>query len=264
MENIRVALFQMDLVWENPDANRKKIADWMVELPEGVDMVVLPEMFTTGFSLVAEGKAERGGAETLAWMQGLAQKHAVVMVGSVMVEVNGQYLNRQWVVDGNGPVMHYDKRHLFRMAGEHDVFTAGSQIGTFKLKGWRICPLICYDLRFPVWSRNQLAREGGLQYDLLLYVANWPERRSLHWRTLLQARAIENQAYVLGVNRVGEDGNGLAYSGDTSVFDPLGVALATAAIKEQVIVLELDAKVLTEYRQKFPAWKDADGFALKD
>lgn len=263
MENIRVALFQMDLVWENPDANRAKIAQWVVELPEGVDMVVLPEMFTTGFSMVPGGKAEKDGAQTLAWMRQLAQQHGVTLLGSVMVEENGQYLNRQLVVNGNGLVMQYDKRHLFRMAGEHEVFTAGSEIGTFELKGWRICPLICYDLRFPVWSRNQLMKEGGLHYDVLLYVANWPERRSAHWKALLQARAIENQSYVLGVNRVGEDGNGIAYSGDTSVFDPLGVALATAAYKEQVILLELDAKVLTEYRQKFPAWMDADGFVLE-
>lgn len=264
MENLRIALLQVDLVWENAPANRQRLQNWLSDLPANVDLAILPEMFTTGFSLKPEGIAENGAGETLAWMQTEAQKNGLVLAGSVMVEEDGQFYNRMLVVNGDGLVIQYDKRHLFRMAGEHEIYAAGSQKGVFELKGWRICPLICYDLRFPVWSRNQLAKADGLQYDLLFYVANWPERRAAHWRALLQARAIENQAFVAGVNRVGEDGNGLVYSGDTAIFDPLGVALATGAYREQAIVVELDAKVLADYREKFPAWMDADRFDLKD
>lgn len=262
METLNIYLYQMDIVWENPAQNRAKIELWLAGIGRKVDLVVLPEMFTTGFSMIPQGKAEKGGAETIGWLQKLAANYQITLTGSLIVEEDGHYYNRLVVVDASGLIYQYDKRHLFRMAGEDKVYAAGSEIGVFTLKGWRICPLICYDLRFPVWSRNRLKEEGKLQYDLLLYVANWPERRAHHWKSLLVARAIENQAWVAGVNRVGKDGNDIQYSGDSVVLDPLGVTVSAGSQQENTLFAALDPAALREYREKFPAWMDGDAFSL--
>ncbi|MFN8394344.1 MAG: amidohydrolase [Bacteroidia bacterium] len=260
---LRVCLVQMDLAWENPQENWSRAAN-MLHGQEGKhDLIILPEMFSTGFTMKPQGIAEPAAdGDTLAWMQHLANKMDAVVVGSVVVEEAGGYYNRLMVVNHAGLVLKYDKRHLFRMAGEHEVYRAGAELQVFSLNGWRICPMVCYDLRFPVWSRNGMNPEGRMWYDLLLYVANWPERRVAHWKALLQARAIENQAYVAGVNRAGTDGNEIDYSGDSLLFAALGQQLGHGGREATLITAELDWDSLAAYREKFPAWADADQFEL--
>lgn len=202
--------------------------------------------------------AEHMEGPTVAWMQETACKHQAVITGSLIITENGKYYNRLVWMRPDGTLEYYDKKHLFRMAGEDGIYAAGSKKLLVTLKGWNICPLVCYDLRFPVWSRNT-----GNQYDLLLYVANWPEPRSLAWRTLLQARAIENLAYVVGVNRVGQDGNGIPYSGDSSVIDPKGQILFSSSRLECMPSFTLSKQELFNFRQKFPAHLDADDFEVR-
>lgn len=225
-------------------------------------MVILPEMFTTGFTMLPEGKAEEMEGATQTWMQTLAAELDAVVVGSLIVEENGQFFNRLLAVGPEGLLTRYDKRHLFRMAGEDENYASGQQSSVFEVKGWRINPLVCYDLRFPVWSRNTSSELPRLNYDVLLYVANWPEVRVSHWKTLLKARAIENQAYCLGVNRVGTDGNGVVYSGDSAAIDYMGTVLATATREAKLLNVSLDWKGLERYREKFPVWQDADPFRI--
>ncbi len=261
--SLRICLVQMDLAWENPQLNWSKASNLLRDEVGKHDLIILPEMFTTGFSmkpaLLAES-AEDG--DTLAWMQFHAAKLGAIVVGSLIVEEDGKYYNRLMVVGQEGLVLKYDKRHLFRMSGENEVYAAGDELPVFSLNGWRICPMICYDLRFPVWSRNGMNPEGRMWYDLLLYVANWPERRVAHWKALLQARAIENQVWVAGVNRVGTDGNDIVYSGDSMIVDALGTIAAHEVGKEVLLTATLDWNALAEYREKFPAWADADRFEL--
>jgi predicted amidohydrolase len=260
--DLKVALLQFDIAWEDPQANWNRIAQ-LLQGQEGLhDLIVLPEMFSTGFTMKPQGLAEAPGGDSEGFMRFLAGKTGAIIMGSLIVEEEGKFFNRLLVVGNEGPVLQYDKRHLFRMAGEHETYTAGAELNVFSLKGWRICPLICYDLRFPVWSRNGAAGEGRLWYDALVYVANWPERRAAHWRALLQARAIENQAWVLGLNRVGTDGNGISYSGDSSLIDALGNIVAHSAGEERLLTATLVWSELAEYREKFPAWRDADQFNL--
>lgn len=263
--DLRVCLVQVDLEWENPNHNWNKIGQLLAGQEGLHDVVILPEMFSTGFTMVARKNSELAeDSDTQAWMQFMASKLNAVIMGSIIVEEAGKYYNRLLVVSHEGLVLKYDKRHLFRMAGEHETFAAGSELQVFALNGWRICPMICYDLRFPVWSRNGKDDAGEVWYDLLVYVANWPERRVAHWKALLLARAIENQAFVAGVNRVGIDGNDIVYSGDSMLIDALGTIVAHSEREETLLTSTLKWEDLASYRERFPALADADRFELFD
>lgn len=222
------------------------------------DIAVLPETFTTGFTMDAERLADTMDGPTVDAVKGWAKKYRMAVAGSFIVKDGGKYFNRAFFITPEGEEHYYDKRHLFRMAGEDEHFAAGDKRLIVHYKGWNICLQVCYDLRFPVWSRNQ-----GNEYDLLIYVANWPETRKRAWKTLLSARAIENMAYVCGVNRVGIDGKGFVYRGDSMVFSPKGKKLADAGKREEITrTCTLSRTNLDELRSKFPAWKDADAFTL--
>jgi predicted amidohydrolase len=227
-------------------------------LNQPTDLIILPEMFTTGFSMDAAALAEPLEGPTLAWLTKQAEQYRAVITGSYMVQVGENYFNRLIWMQPDGTYQHYDKHHLFRLAGETEVFTPGQNKVILTLKGWRICPLICYDLRFPVWSRNR-----HYEYDVLLYVANWPETRRLAWQNLLAARAIENQSYVIGINRVGEDGNHITYTGDSGVYEATGQNIWQHSNEEIIHSLTLDKIKLEAYRKAFPADLDADDFVLK-
>jgi predicted amidohydrolase len=259
-ESLYITIIQPDIIWEDKANN----LDYYLELIDNIkgtkEIVVLPEMFSTGFSMAPERLGERMDGETVSWMREVAAKHRIILTGSLIIEDQGQYYNRLIWMQPDGFYSFYDKRHLFGYAEEDGHYTAGSKKLITQVKGWRICPLVCYDLRFPVWARNV---PGG-EYDVLLYVANWPQRRSLAWRTLLQARAIENQAYCIGVNRIGEDGKGITYSGDSSVFDPLGEMLWQETDKESVYTVELSRQKLEETRNHFPFLRDADKFLISE
>lgn len=266
MQPLTISLIQGDTRWHDAAANRDYYGARIRALAPGSDLIVLPETFASGFTNEVAVAAERLPGETLAWAQQLAAETGAVITGSLVVEEQGRYFNRLiWAAPG-APLRHYDKRHLFRMAREHDRFEAGRERAVFELRGWRVLPQVCYDLRFPVWARNRrdAGAAGGMEYDLLLYVANWPSPRRQAWRTLLKARAIENLSYAIGVNRVGTDGNGLTYSGDSGVIDPLGEALVELGAVEQAATLTLDPAPLLAHRQRFPAWMDADRFSIDD
>lgn len=260
MENLRLCMVQMDIAWEDAPANRDLIERMMEGQAGKHDLVVLPEMFSTGFTMDASAVAEPPAGTTENWMQRVATEWDAVVMGSIVVEENGNYYNRLLVVHKGGTALHYDKRHLFRMAGEDEVYTAGVDIQAFTVRGWRVLPLVCYDLRFPVWGRNKMKEDGKLFYDLAVYVANWPERRINHWKALLVARAIENQSYIAGLNRVGVDGKDIAYSGDSGIYDPLGTPIRTAAMQPGLLTATLDWQHISDYRHRFPAWADADLF----
>ncbi|MFD3001385.1 amidohydrolase [Pontibacter toksunensis] len=255
--DLRITIVQTALHWQDAEKNRRMFSVKLTDAAPQTDLIVLPEMFTTGFSMEAEALAEEAAGPTLIWMQQEAKKHQAVITGSVMVKENGYYFNRLYWVRPDGSYTKYNKKHLFRMAKEHHTYTAGGEKIVVKLNGWNICPLVCYDLRFPVWSRNV-----SNSYDLLLYVANWPQIRSLAWRSLLQARAIENVAYVAGVNRVGTDGNSHPYSGDSAIIHPKGHHLLQTNQIEGIHTLSLSKQELTDFREAFPAHLDADAFRL--
>lgn len=260
MGTLRVTLVQQPLVWGEPAANRERFGELLSPLAGSTDLVVLPETFTTGFSMEVERLGEPAGGPTSVWLADLAQELDAAIVGSVITAEGGRYYNRLlWAEPGGVPLRHYDKRHLFRMGREHRHFTPGTAAWSVSWRGFSVCPLVCYDLRFPVFSR----RRAALDYELLLYVANWPAPRALAWRTLLSARAIENQAYVVGVNRVGADGQGIAHAGDSAAIDYLGQPLADLAGEPALATVELDAAPLAAFRQKFPAHLDADRFTLE-
>lgn len=261
MHDLRVSLIQGDTLWRDPAANREMYAALARPLAGATDLVILPETFTSGFSNEAIAEAETMDGPSVAWMRALAVELGAVVTGSVQIRAGGGVYNRLLWAGPDGTVQHYDKRHLFRMAGEHERYAAGSERLLVDLQGWRVCPLVCYDLRFPVFCRNRF--DGGrFDYDLLLFVANWPAPRREHWRTLLRARAIENLAFVAAVNRVGTDGNGLNYAGDSAVVDFLGQPLAELALTPGVVTARLPAQALAEHRQRFPAQLDADRFAI--
>jgi len=260
MTRLRVTLVQQPLVWAEPAANRERFAALLEPLAGATDLVVLPETFTTGFSMEVERLGEASGGPTYVWLGDLAQELDAAITGSVITADGGRYYNRLlWAEPGGAAPRHYDKRHLFRMGREHQHFAAGTRAWTVPWRGFNVCPLVCYDLRFPVFSR----RRAGLDYQLLLYVANWPAPRALAWRTLLRARAIENQAYVVGVNRVGNDGHGIGHAGDSAAIDYLGQPLAELGAEPAVVTVELDAARLAAFREKFPAHLDADRFTLE-
>lgn len=253
MQDLNVTLIQADLHWEKIEANLEMFDARIDAIAEPCDLIVLPEMFSTGFSMSAEALAEPMSGKAVAWMQAKARATKTVITGSLIIVQSGNYYNRLVWARPDGSLATYDKKHLFRYAGEESVYTAGSERITMDLNGWRVRPFICYDLRFPIWCRNL-----DLVYDLALFVANWPARRSAHWRKLLVARAIENQSYVLGVNRVGIDGNGHAYDGASAIINPLGEALFDAEDKAVTQAATLSSRQLVDYRKAFPAWKDAD------
>jgi len=256
--NLSITIIQTELVWEQTDRNLDHFKIKIDEISHDTDLVILPEMFTTGFSMQPERLAEPTDGKTLKWMQSVAAEKNVTLTGSLIIRENNNYYNRLFVVPPEGDYKIYDKRHLFRMGEENKHYTAGDKKVIFNLGNWRILPLICYDLRFPVWSRNHN------DYDLALYIANWPEVRRYVWRSLLIARALENQVYVAGVNRIGRDGNDLTYSGDSMVIDPRGNILSTTEPhKESVETLLLSLDELNRFREKFPVGKDADEFVIK-
>lgn len=256
MPDLKLALVQTPLVWHDREANLGHF-DTLLAQAAGADLIVLPEMFTTGFSTDSARLAEPEEGPTTQWLRSRAHQLNAVITGSVIIRAaDGSYRNRLLWAQPDGEVEHYDKRHLFRMAGEHQHYTAGEQQAVFTLKDWNIRPLVCYDLRFPVWSRD------GQHTDLLLYTANWPGARRLHWNRLLPARAIENLCYVAAVNRIGVDGKGFAYTGDSQVLDFQGESLLSAGEADGVFTATLSKTELMAYRQRFPAYLDADGFNL--
>ncbi len=255
---LRVTLVQQPLSWQNPAANRERLESLVLPLAGKTDLVLLPETFTTGFSMEVKRIGETAGGPTSAWLQRLSKQLDAVVAGSVITEQGGNYFNRLLWASPAGELRHYDKRHLFRMGHEHEHFTPGGPPWSLEWRGLRICPLVCYDLRFPVFSR----RRPGLEYDVLVYVANWPAARAYAWTQLLRARAIENQAFVIGVNRVGADGVGVEHSGDSVVNDFLGKPLAELGAAATVVTVELDGTALKAFRERFPAHLDADRFTL--
>lgn len=263
MDDLRVSLVQGDTRWHDPAGNRDYYAGLMAPLAGQTDLVLLPETFTSGFSNEALAEAETMDGPTVAWLREQAARLGAVVTGSVQVREGGGVYNRMLWATPEGGLSFYDKRHLFRMAREHERYAAGKVAITVELKGWRVRPLVCYDLRFPVFIRNRF-EAGRFDYDLLLFVANWPAPRRHAWRTLLRARAIENLAYVAAVNRVGTDGNGIAYSGDSAAIDFLGMDLADLDDQAQVRTVVLSAGALAAHRERFPAQLDADWFTLLD
>lgn len=257
MMPLRVALVQSILHWEQPEANRKHFEQVIQKIDQEVDIVVLPEMFTTGFTMNTS-LAEPMNGPTLNWIQQIAQTHNHCIVGSLMIAENGLFYNRLIFVFQDGTYAYYDKRHLFSLANEQLHFAAGTAQKIVTCNGWKIALNICYDLRFPVWLR----RTPNFSYDILLLVANWPQKRVGHWKALLQARAIENQSYVLGVNRVGIDGNDFIYSGDSGVISPQGIWLNQPDDVDKVIYTTLNSNELNAWRDAFPAANDADSFSL--
>ena len=259
MPTLDVTIVQADLCWHDAPANRGQF-DRMIDDIEGrSDLIVLPEMFTTGFSMDAPALAESMDGETVSWMIDRARDVQAAICGSVIISDGPDYLNRFICAKPDGSIITYDKRHLFRLADEHNHYTQGNSIQVFELNGFRICPMICYDLRFPAWSRNR----NGNSYDLLLYVANWPSRRHNAWATLLRARAIENLSFLAGVNRVGQDGNDLPYIGGSAIIDYLGNDLADLGDKPGAATASLDLESLQKFRDRFAFHKDADSFDLE-
>jgi omega-amidase len=256
-QNLKIAAIQTDLVWENPAANLLQLGEKLASIHKPVDLILLPEMFATGFTMQPQLFAAKMNGEEVKWMQQWAKAKKAVLCGSLAVEENGRYYNRLFWVNPNGAIQTYDKRHLFSLSNEQEQYTAGEERLIVEYKGWKICPLICYDLRFPVWSRNTE------EYDLLLYVANWPERRNYAWQSLLIARAIENQCYVAAVNRVGKDAHDVAHSGDTMFVDAMGVVLQHAEYMQAIVYAELDKGELQKVRSGLPFLKDGDAFEIR-
>jgi predicted amidohydrolase len=260
-DKLSVTLIQTALHWEDKAANLAMLEQKINSITEKTHVVVLPEMFSTGFSMKPEVLAETMDGETVAWMKRIAAEKRVILTGSVIIKEEGAYYNRLIWMLPNGQYGFYNKRHLFAYAGEDQHYTGGDQRFIASVNGWKIKLIVCYDLRFPVWARQQYTEEG-FEYDVLICVANWPERRNTAWKTLLQARAIENQCYVVGVNRVGKDGNDIYHSGDSMVVDALGEILYHKAHDEDIVTITLEKEALQAVREKLPFWKDADQFDL--
>ncbi len=261
--DLRVSLVQGDTRWHDPAGNRDHYAGLIHSLRGITDLVILPETFTSGFSNDAIAAAEDMQGETVAWMREQARALDAAVTGSVQLRVGDAVFNRLLFATPDGEVRHYDKRHLFTFAREDERYAAGRDRLVVEWRGWRICPLVCYDLRFPAFSRNRWdATRDAPEFDLLLYVANWPDARAYAWQTLLRARAIENVCYVAGVNRVGEDGNGLRYAGDSAVIDFLGTPVSECTERELVVTTTLQAKELAAFRGRFTALQDGDAFAM--
>jgi omega-amidase len=255
----RVTLVQQPLAWQDPAANRARFADVLVPVRGTTDLVVLPEMFTSGFTMQPEQFSEPADGDTRAWLLAQAKLLNAAIGGSVAVNDRGRYFNRFMLATPDGDFYAYDKRHLFRMAGEHRHYSPGGHALIVEFRGLRLCPLVCYDLRFPVWSR----RRPELDYDLVVYAANWPAARRHAWQSLLRARAIENQAYCVGVNRIGDDGHGIAHLGDSVALDFMGMPLLELGNEARVATVPIDPEAARGWRDKFPAHLDADAFSLE-
>ena len=272
MSTLAVTLVQSFLSWEDKLQNLRMFEEKIDAISAKTEVIILPEMFSTGFSMKPKLLAENMNGDTVQWMKRVSREKKVVLTGSIIIEENGKYFNRLIWMLPNGQYGTYDKRHRFAFAGEHEEYSAGTRRLIASVKGWKINLQVCYDLRFPVWARQQAKasdieehsgkQSGDLEYDLLIYVANWPEKRSHAWKTLLQARAIENQCYVIGVNRVGNDGNGINHSGDSMIVDPLGAVVYHKAKEEEVFTMELEKNKVDEVRSHFPFWRDADDFNI--
>lgn len=261
MQSLTISLVQSDIHWEDKNRNLLHFTEIIEQLPRESQVVVLPEMFSTGFSMQPEKLSEPMDGFTVQWLQQMAGKHKKIITGSLIIQENDQFFNRLiWMLpDGN--FYHYDKRHLFAYASEHEHYTAGNKKLIVQVNGWKICLQICYDLRFPVWARqNKTGKEG--YYDMLIYVANWPGKRRLAWETLLQARAIENQCYVIGVNRIGNDGNDIYHSGNSRLVDPLGDIIWQQSDTPEVFTYTFHKEELEGVRKQFPFLNDADPFLL--
>lgn len=255
--SLRISLVQSKLIWGNVEENLNNFTQLLAPLKEKTDLIVLPEMFTSGFLMEGKQEIAKKASESLGWMHDQAGELNAILLGSMIVEEDGQFYNRIYCVDGKNVLGSYDKRHLYRMGEEHLHFVQGQERIVFNIGKWRICPLVCYDLRFPVWSRN------NNDYDLLLFVANWPQTRTNIWDTLLRARAIENQSYVAGVNRIGTDGTGLGHAGGSVLIDAKGRIMAKCVDhQEEIITMELSLSKLTQFREKFPVHLDADSFQI--
>ncbi len=282
MAPLSITTIQTNIAWENKAANLQILENKINDLEEKTEIIVLPEMFSTGFSMQPEKLAETMDGETVQWMKDVAAKNKIILTGSLIIQEDDQFYNRLIWMLPNGQAGYYDKRHLFAFGEEDKHYTAGNKRLIASAKGWKINLQVCYDLRFPVWARNRIIENKSAavetqvgspgpehmpntrpEYDLLIYVANWPERRSHAWKTLLCARAIENQCYVVGVNRVGRDGNNINHSGNSLVIDPLGEVLYHMADAEDVFTITLQKEHVEEVRAKFPFWKDGDNFSLR-
>ena len=253
---MKIALIQTSLAWENPMENRSHLAQKITGFMEDVDLIVLPEMFSSGFTMNPKAVAETMQGETVSWLQHLAKAKNCAITGSLVIEENGNYYNRLVFVFPNGDIETYDKRHLFALAGEHQFYTAGVDKLIINYKGFKICPLVCYDLRFPVFSRN------AENYDVLIYVANWPKPRINAWDILLKARAVENMCYTIGVNRIGTDNHNHEYVGHSQVVDFLGEYVLEPQEADSVFIVELDKAKLLETREKLAFLNDRDIFEI--
>jgi predicted amidohydrolase len=262
MQDLTITLVQTPLHWQNAQANLGMLEEkiWQ-QADDDTDLIILPEMFNSGFTMNAPEVAEVMNFTTFKWMKQMAAQTGAVLTGSIVVKEDKNFYNRLLWMRPDGTCEYYDKRHLFRMADEHHTYAPGRSKIICELKGWKICPLVCYDLRFPVWSRNT-AQGDKMAFDLLLYVANWPAPRVNAWDILLKARAVENLCYVAGVNRIGEDGNGIPYAGHSAIYDPKGDTLCGLGEKEAIETVSLSGSELIRYREKFPAYLDADPFTL--
>jgi len=253
---MKISIIQSDIVWENPEVNLSYFEQKFFEIPKGTELVMLPEMFTTGFSMEPDLIAEDHNGKTVEWLINMSKLHGFVISGSIAIKEGGKFFNRLLWVDGNN-VLYYNKRHLFRMGGENDSYSSGNKKLITEIRDFRFCNLICYDLRFPVWARNRN------DYDVLIFTSNWPAPRQDVWRKLLMARAIENQAYVIGVNRIGVDGRNIPYTGNSMVIDYKGNVIAELEDnKEGIINAVLNYESLIDFKNKFPAWLDADDFII--
>lgn len=254
MNSLRISIVQTDIIWENKQENLRLLREKLQSLQGTTEIVVLPEMFSTGFSMESHTLAEPISGDTITILKQWAKEFQVALAGSYIATVNNNYYNRAFFLTPEGKEYYYDKRHLFRMGREAEHFAAGEKRIIIPFRGWNICLLVCYDLRFPLWSRNR-----NNEYDLLIYVANWPIPRRQVWDILLPARAVENQCYVCGVNRIGTDGYSLKYNGGSAVYSPQGTQLLSVPDeKEAIATLNLDLPSLQTFREKFPVWKDAD------
>jgi predicted amidohydrolase len=263
MASLTISIIQTKLFWEDKKENREMLQQKIMGISEKTEVVILPEMFTTGFSMKPEVLGEKMDGETMQWMKKIAAEKKIILTGSIIIEENGKYFNRLVWMLPNGEFGWYDKRHLFAYAEEHSHYTPGNKKLIASVKGWKINLQICYDLRFPVWTR-QAPGGSDLKYDLLINVANWPEKRAIAWKTLLQARAIENQCFVVGVNRVGEDGKEILYSGDSMIIDPLGEIIYRKNKEEDIFTYTLQKEKVDEVRSHFPFFNDADSFVINE
>ncbi len=263
MQDLTITLVQTELAWRSASENLKRFGELLKTVVGKPDLVVLPEMFTTGFTMQPEQVAEQMNGPTLEWVRRQAERMNAAITGSVVIAEDGKYFNRLVFVTPDGQIMHYDKKHLFSIAGETKPYHPGNKRVVISYKGWNILPLVCYDLRFPVWSRNRILH-GQFEYDLVVLVANWPQARNIAWKTLLLARAIENQSYVVGVNRIGTDDNGVIYSGDSLAADCWGAVLCSFdAHQEAVRTITLSKQSLIDSRRKFAVSNDWDQFEIQ-